>query len=574
MVLRKNPISALFLAISAILFFTARMAGPGSTRFLAFDAAELPCRWYGVFTYGFVHTEWIHFGINMVILVWVGMHIERSIGLWRFLSLVLAAVFTGGITLLVRGGEGIGFQAGAAALIFYYHFADPWKRELPFSMPNILIPAALIILVTAAAFFRLVPPEVLYSPVAGAVTGVLFVGIHKNSRKLAVVFSIMLLLFLFFFAPDPLKPVNRDTLAEVVGRDAVVFSDEIPPEIPALLGRYDVLIIGEYHDISGHQELFVSLLPGLYEEGFRYVVIEWHQAESWILNDYVQRSEPFRLLERMERHYGVILEGVRKFNSGLPEGEGFQVKALDINWNKDIFLNSLEAFVRIHNGEGLLYDFFESINSGGRYGSQLRRLQNDLQDHQSQYIADLGEAQWAVLADMVYAELRSHGVRSIPGLFGFRERFREEVMKDLADRYIQREGRAVINTGSYHAQKEYRFGTPKQWLAEYLADSDHPLTGGNVYSLVAVPAQGTMRMRNEIRSFSLEERSSPDELFLLMSKLAGDKLVFLSLDDEVFLNHNIEVNYHYNQLNYPVKRHYDGFILLPHVEFIGYDPGN
>ena len=551
--IKKNPISVLFFLMSVIVFFVAKGADLENIRFLAFD-----------------YVDWIHIVIYMGILIWVGIYLERLIDSRKYLILVLSGIIVGGIALLLGKSAGFGFGAGAAAILFYYYFPLPWKKELPFKLPNIVIPVALIIFSTVAIIFRWLPFVYFYPYITGALVGIVFFGIYNRKNNLAIPFSIVLLLFLIFVVRDPYAPANREDLSEIVARDTVSFSQEIPAEITTRLGAYDALIIGEYHDISGHQELLVSMLQGLYQEGHRYFLLEWHQAESWILNNYLQSSTPLPLSERMDRVYGIFLEGVRKFNSELPKDEGFFVKAIDINWSSESFVNSLEAFARRQEYTDILDDFVASVKSGGRYGRQFRSFKNDLEENQEKYIGKWGKSYWDILDDMIYTESRSRIVRSVPSFLGFRERHREEVMKVLVDRYLKRTGRVLINTGSFHAQKEYHYGTQKEWLAEYLVDPNHPLTGGSVYSLKVVPAQGRMRMwGGEISSFSLEERSSPGEVFFLMAELAGEELAFLSLDDDVFLKNKIEVNYHHNKLNYRVKKHYDGFILLPRVDFIG-----
>ncbi len=571
--IKKNPISVLFFLISAIVFLLTRGTTLENIRFLIFDYEELPQRWYTILTYSLVHVNWIHFIINMGILILVGVWVERLVGSKKFIIIMLSGIFAGGIALLFEKTSGSGFAAGAAAILFYYHFALPRKKELPFNLPNIVLPVALIIFSTLGVIFRwLIPLSLLYPYIIGALIGTVFVGIYKSKIKLMISCSFILLFFLFFVVRDPLQAVDREDLEEIIKRDIIVFSGEFPDEITGYLGEHDALIIGEYHDISGHQDLLVSMLPGLYEEGYRCFLLEWHQADSWILNNYVQSSKPFKLAEVMERVYGDFLEGVRKFNSDLPDGEGFIVKSMDINWSSETFVSSLEAFANKKENTEPLDNFVDSVRSGGRYKSHFKSLENYLEDNSSQYIEQWEESYWDILEDMIYAESRSLKVRSIPSFLIHRERQREEVMKDLTDRYLEGAGKVVINTGYYHAQKEHHYGTPKEWLAEYLVEPNHHITKGNVYSLCVIPVQGRMRMGGEIRPFSLEERSSPRELFFMMAELAGDELAFLSLNNEVFIKNKIEVNYHYSQLNYPVKNHYDGFILLPNVNFIGYPP--
>lgn len=101
----------------------------GAGRSGAFDTAALPQRWCAIVTYGFVHVDWNHIIVNMPILVWVW--VERLIGPRRFVVLVVAAILTGGSTLLARQTAGIGFSTAAAAILFDYRVAFPWKRELP-----------------------------------------------------------------------------------------------------------------------------------------------------------------------------------------------------------------------------------------------------------------------------------------------------------------------------------------------------------------------------------------------------------------------------------------------------------
>ncbi len=142
--LRSNPLTLTFLLICVGVFLVAQLTHPENVRFLAFDHAELPERWYATVTYGFVHVDWNHIIVNVLVLIWIGVWVERLIGPPRFALLVLTAIAVGGLSLLVRGTAGIGFSAATAALLAYYHFAFPWERELPLRIPNILLPVMLI----------------------------------------------------------------------------------------------------------------------------------------------------------------------------------------------------------------------------------------------------------------------------------------------------------------------------------------------------------------------------------------------------------------------------------------------
>ncbi|MCC5911357.1 MAG: rhomboid family intramembrane serine protease [Clostridiaceae bacterium] len=181
--IKKNPISLLIFIISAIVFLVARVTNPENIRFLAFDYEALPQRWYGILTYGFVHVDWNHIIINMGLLLWIGIWVERLIGSKRYIVLVLSGILVGGITLLLRETAGIGFSAAASGILFYYHLAFPWERELPFNLPNIVLPTVLLMSSVIAIVFGWLPSVGHYPHIAGALTGVILLKIFHAKHN-------------------------------------------------------------------------------------------------------------------------------------------------------------------------------------------------------------------------------------------------------------------------------------------------------------------------------------------------------------------------------------------------------
>ena len=181
--LKKNPISALFFLMSTIVFFVAQRTDPENVRFLAFDYQALPQRWYAILTYGVVHVDWNHIIVNMGILIWIGIWVERLLGSGRYIVLVLCGILAGGITLLLRETAGIGFSAGAAAILFYYNLAFPLKRELPLDLPNIVVPVAVLVISVGAIVFGWLPSVGHYPHIAGALVGTIFLGIFRKHHR-------------------------------------------------------------------------------------------------------------------------------------------------------------------------------------------------------------------------------------------------------------------------------------------------------------------------------------------------------------------------------------------------------
>lgn len=181
--IKKNPVSFFVFLIASIVFSIARIAGPQSVRFLIFEYQELPQRWYAILTYGFVHVEWNHFIVNMLLLLYIGVWVERLIGLKRYTVLVIVGILAGGVTLLVRETAGIGFSAAVGAIIFYYCFAFPMEKELPFKLPNILVPMTILIISIGSIVFNWMPTVGHYPHIAGGLVGIIALMIFRKQHK-------------------------------------------------------------------------------------------------------------------------------------------------------------------------------------------------------------------------------------------------------------------------------------------------------------------------------------------------------------------------------------------------------
>ncbi len=97
--------------------------------------------------------------------------------------MVVSGILAGGLTLVLRETAEIGFSAGAADLLFYYHFAFPMKKELPFELPNIVLPVVLLIVSVGSIIFGWLPAVCHYPHIAGALVGIIFLMIFRNSHR-------------------------------------------------------------------------------------------------------------------------------------------------------------------------------------------------------------------------------------------------------------------------------------------------------------------------------------------------------------------------------------------------------
>lgn len=180
---KKAPVTMLLFAIMSIVFGAAQILGHESVRPLALMSSDFPEAWHTIITYGFVHVQWFHILVNMAILVYVGSWVERLIGKPRYLILIILGVLAGGISIVVRDTGGIGFSAAAAGILFYYHLAFPWKRELPLDLPNIVLPTVLLIASILAIIFGWLPGVGHYPHLAGAATGVILLLLFRSAHR-------------------------------------------------------------------------------------------------------------------------------------------------------------------------------------------------------------------------------------------------------------------------------------------------------------------------------------------------------------------------------------------------------
>ena len=358
--------------------------------------------------------------------------------------------------------------------------------------------------------------------------------------------------------------VSAERLQGVLERDLVrLDDDELPASLLERLARYRVVVVGEYHGLAEHDVFVGKLVTALHDHGVRTLLLEFPQAYDWLLDGYV-RGRLETPGESALRTYGPMLERVRERNATLPAEEHLRVFAIDVNHREDDFLPPFRGIAHQLGQPPLLMDAAAAIEAGEAPDAVLATLEASLVAEADALERDWGEAAFVVVLDMVEAERRSLEVRAEPA-GRRRDEAREAVMKALVDRQLARmRGAALVNVGRYHAQKTSRDGTVEVWLGEYLTSSS-PHAQGETFVLVVVPASGERHVGDAVQTFDVAVDSPPNELFRLMHAIAGDASAFLALDDELFANERVVVNYLPRIDTEPPAKVFDAFVLLPEV---------
>ncbi|MFF2075111.1 rhomboid family intramembrane serine protease [Kitasatospora sp. NPDC058162] len=88
----------------------AHLGGP-------YGVADGPGQWYRLLTATFLHLQWWHVGLNMLVLLWLGPPLEEALGRLRFLALYLVAGLGGSTFAFLVAGDWMN-SVGASGAVF------------------------------------------------------------------------------------------------------------------------------------------------------------------------------------------------------------------------------------------------------------------------------------------------------------------------------------------------------------------------------------------------------------------------------------------------------------------------
>ncbi|MEV7774768.1 rhomboid family intramembrane serine protease [Kitasatospora sp. NPDC086791] len=94
------------------LFSTGRETSGGPA-----GIADGPDQWYRLLTATFLHLQWWHVGLNMLVLFWLGPPLEAALGRLRFLTLYLVSGLGGSTFAFLVAGDWM-LSVGASGAIF------------------------------------------------------------------------------------------------------------------------------------------------------------------------------------------------------------------------------------------------------------------------------------------------------------------------------------------------------------------------------------------------------------------------------------------------------------------------
>ncbi|WP_026477700.1 hypothetical protein [Alkaliphilus transvaalensis] len=388
--------------------------------------------------------------------------------------------------------------------------------------------------------------------------------------------KICIFIFIFTFTSITLLLTACDnSLRKSIESNIVVFDETvIPTELIERLKDKKVVIVGEYHGIQEHKDFVTDLMLDLkYYNQFDQLLLEMSHSLGWILEDYT-----WGLIDQLPAYFEKLpqadISRIRDFNQNVPEEERIRVRAIDINHSPTFIGVSLNTMLQM----GLLeykepveaflsvFDDDKSIIEDIMFYEHVEEFYYKLIAEEANLIEVWGERYYHRILDIVEIELQSIICRKPleGGNVQLRSQLREDFIKNMVDEYLKGTNHGtIINVGFYHAQNSHFLGTENKWLGEHLKHQS-PYTNNKSYSLVVVPVKGEIKWGDtEYKTIDITSSGRRDELFRIIESLVDERRAFLSLDDVLFLEKAIYINYHYTMLNIIPKEQFDGFVLLP-----------
>jgi hypothetical protein len=360
--------------------------------------------------------------------------------------------------------------------------------------------------------------------------------------------------------------VGRDELGSVVRRDGVPFAGtSIPAEVLDRLGETRVLVVGETHHLREHWALTAALVGRLHARGFRQLLVEQPQMADWWLDGYVGAGalDPgWQVPPNWEWKFSAL----RAFNASLPPRERVHVRAIDVN---EEHFGGAQAFRAMLRGLVAQLGETRSVASFLNAPSETREaeieaidaLRASLETGRSELVASWGRRWYETVLEMVDVERASIDIRADRVTDdGRAARAREDVIKQLVDaRLAGDRGGVVINIGGHHAQKAHLLGTNQEWLGDYLAHRS-PVAKGSATVVSVVSAKTELEPGSTGTPYDVLKTSPDNELFRLLAEAWPGKTVFLPLDDPVFTEGRVAVNYEESVHAAPLAEHFDAVL--------------
>jgi hypothetical protein len=355
-----------------------------------------------------------------------------------------------------------------------------------------------------------------------------------------------------------------DALVKVVEEEIVTFDRQsLPAGLTDALARNEITLSGETHYVQEHQEFITVLLPELSKSGYRIIFDELFHCFNWMIEDYL-RGERATLPDFILYFNEELIEGIKAFNSTVPDSLHFQLVYMDANHWQANFPTCIEEIEKVIGPQS----FFSSVKNAevdsDAYLDLLSTMKTRLSNERDQYIMEWGEQWYDRIVEVVSVEIESSKYRR-----DRIDRNRENLMFDNITAFLQKHPgqKALVNTGMFHGQKATFMGNQFPRLGQLLKDFND-----KTFSIAFIGMQGETKFRfddtNNV-SFNLVQNASDRNLTKIIHNIAGENQAFLPLQNEIFNTREQEITYDRGTtVTAPVGLQFDAIITYPRISIL------
>jgi membrane associated rhomboid family serine protease len=177
--------SGIILSICLIVFFLSLVVPGFVYNYLALNPDYVMQRPWTLLTHMFVHANFNHLLLNMLVLLFFGMELERRVGKTKFLEIyILSGIVAALAQMTVSGGPLVGASGALYGVMGCLAMIAPEIRVLLFFAIPMSIRALVVLLVLLDLLFFEAPDNIAHmAHISGLLVGIAFGMMMKKQPK-------------------------------------------------------------------------------------------------------------------------------------------------------------------------------------------------------------------------------------------------------------------------------------------------------------------------------------------------------------------------------------------------------
>ncbi len=376
--------------------------------------------------------------------------------------------------------------------------------------------------------------------------------------------ALILILLILFSCTTKQQSPERKYVSEASYFDKPKSISNLPENLLTAFSKNRIIFIGETHYIEEHVLMLSLIIKSAYEEGYRYLLIEDMDANSYIYDLYV-KDESFILDDLiLGLHKDILLE-VRNINAELKKNNKamISISCFDLNHKDDVFKNAVITILNLNEIEDInLLESSQTLeHSSSNYEEILRNYLNVL----SLYKNTINTEVVNTLIEMTKFELKTLEYKK-----NYSWEFREEAMFEQISNKIEQlrpNDKIIINCGLWHAQKKNQWNLGIEGLQVIGEKMQNKYGSEELYHILTLGLKGEFKDNwadSETFQFDFVKNSKEENLMKLIGEKDSSRYAFLDFKYAP-INERIIFGFYRDTIEIEPKVVFDGLLVYPEM---------